>query len=67
MTDAGRVLQNMQLAAWNHRVGSGLFTGIREENLRSDLNPKGAESYDHSRLWISGEEVDRQEKELFVD
>jgi nitroreductase len=35
--DAGRVLQNMQLAAWNQGVGSGLFTGIREEKLRSDF------------------------------
>ena len=30
LIDAGRVAQNMQLAAWNHNVGSGLFTGIRE-------------------------------------
>jgi nitroreductase len=37
LIDAGRVLQNMQLAAWNHEVGSGLFTGIREEKLRSDF------------------------------
>jgi nitroreductase len=37
MIDAGRVLQDMQLAAWNHGVGSGLFTGIREEKLRSDF------------------------------
>ena len=37
LIDAGRVLQNMQLAAWNHEVGSGLFTGIMEEKLRSDF------------------------------
>jgi nitroreductase len=37
MIDAGRVLQDMQLAAWNHGVSSGLFTGIREEKLRSDF------------------------------
>jgi nitroreductase len=37
LIDAGRVLQNMQLAAWNHEVGSGLFTGIREEKLRCDF------------------------------
>ena len=42
MIDAGRVLQNMQLTAWNHGVGSGLFTGMREEKLRSDFKiPKG--------------------------
>jgi nitroreductase len=27
----------MQLAAWNYEVGSGLFTGIRKEKLRSDF------------------------------
>jgi nitroreductase len=37
LIDAGRVLQNMQLAAWNYEVGSGLFTGIREEKLRGDF------------------------------
>lgn len=42
MIDAGRVLQNMQLAAWNHGVASGLFIGIKEEKLRSDFAiPKG--------------------------
>lgn len=45
LIDAGRALQNMQLAAWNYNIGSGLFTGIKEEKLRSDygipkeLNP----------------------------
>ena len=38
MIDAGRVLQNMQLAAWNFGVSSGLFTGIREQNFRKDFN-----------------------------
>lgn len=37
LIDAGRVIQNMQLAAWNQGVGSGLFTGIREEKLRGDF------------------------------
>jgi nitroreductase len=27
----------MQLTAWNDGVSSGLFTGIREEKLRSDF------------------------------
>src|SRR5919107_6297596 len=45
MIDAGRVLQNMQLAAWDQGIGSGLFTGIHVEKLRKDyaipteLNP----------------------------
>ena len=37
LIDAGRVLQNMQLTAWNYKVGSGLFTGIKQEQLRSDF------------------------------
>ena len=37
LIDAGRVAQNMQLAAWNDKVGSGLFTGIRVEKFRSDF------------------------------
>jgi nitroreductase len=37
MIDAGRVVQNMQLAAWSFGVASGVFTGIREEQLRSDF------------------------------
>jgi nitroreductase len=37
MIDAGRVLQNMQLAAWNHGVASGIFTGVNEEKLRKDF------------------------------
>jgi nitroreductase len=37
LIDTGRVLQNMQLTAWNQELGSGLFTGIKEEKLRSDF------------------------------
>src|SRR5215210_3037887 len=37
LIDTGRVLQNMQLTAWNQEVGSGLFTGIKEEKLREDF------------------------------
>jgi len=37
LIDAGRVAQNMQITAWDEGVGSGLFTGIKEENLRRDF------------------------------
>jgi nitroreductase len=37
LIDAGRVAQNMQLAAWNEGVASGLYTGIKEKNLRNNL------------------------------
>jgi nitroreductase len=37
LIDAGKVIQNMQLAAWNQGVASGLFTGIKEAELRNDF------------------------------
>jgi nitroreductase len=36
--DAGRVLQDMQLAAWNFGIVSRLFTGIKEADLRRDFD-----------------------------
>ena len=35
--DAGRVIQNLQLSAWDNGVGSGLYTGFREDKMRSDF------------------------------
>ena len=37
LIDAGRVIQSMQLAAWNYGVGSGIFTGINEDKFRKDF------------------------------
>jgi len=37
LIDAGRVIQSMQLAAWNYTVGSGIFTGINEDKFRKDF------------------------------
>ncbi|MDW0278436.1 MAG: nitroreductase family protein, partial [Nitrososphaeraceae archaeon] len=37
LIDAGRVIQNMQVTAWNYGVGSGIFTGIKEEIFRRDF------------------------------
>lgn len=37
LIDAGRVVQDMQLAAWNFGVASGVFTGIDESKLRTDF------------------------------
>jgi nitroreductase len=40
--DAGRVVQDMGLAAWNFGVASGIFTGVDETSLRRDfLIPDG--------------------------
>jgi len=38
LIDAGRVVQDMQLAAWNFGVASGVYTGVREEAVRKDFN-----------------------------
>jgi nitroreductase len=37
LLDAGRVIQNMQLSAWNNGVGSGIYTGIRDDKMRNDF------------------------------
>ena len=35
--DAGRAAQDMQLAAWDQGVASGMYIGFREEKLRKDF------------------------------
>jgi nitroreductase len=37
MIDVGRALQDMQLAAWNLGIGSGIFTGFNQEKLKKDF------------------------------
>lgn len=37
MIDAGRVLQDMELAAWNFGVASGIYVGVEEAALRRDF------------------------------
>lgn len=36
--DAGRVLQDMELAAWDSGVASRLYTGFKKDELRRDFN-----------------------------
>ena len=38
LIDAGRAAQNMQIAAWNYGVASGVFTGVNREALQKDFN-----------------------------
>lgn len=57
--DAGRAAQDMQLAAWNEEVASGVFTGVKkggEERLR---HPRWSELCDRSGVWLSQEETHR--------
>jgi nitroreductase len=39
--DAGRVAQDMQLAAWNYGVASCLFTGVNQSALAKDFKIPG--------------------------
>lgn len=38
LIDAGGVVQDMQLAAWDFGVASCVYTGVREEAFRKDFN-----------------------------
>ena len=38
LIDAGRVAQEMELAAWNFGVVSGVYTGVKNEAIRRDFN-----------------------------
>jgi nitroreductase len=65
LIDAGRVVQNMQLAAWNQGIGSGLFTGIKEAELRNDfeipgtLNPTVVVGFGHPARKLIGKRKNR--------
>ena len=37
LIDAGRAVQNMELAAWDHGVISGIYTGVNEEKMSRDF------------------------------
>lgn len=37
LLDAGRAVQDMQLAAWDQGVISGIYTGIKDERMRQDF------------------------------
>jgi nitroreductase len=65
MIDAGRVAQDMQLAAWNYGVASCLFTGVQDEKLRRDfdiprdLNPTVIVGFGLPAKQISGRRKNR--------
>jgi len=35
--DAGRAIQDMQIAAWNYGVGSRIYTGFNQERMKKDF------------------------------
>jgi len=38
LLDTGRAVQDMQLAAWDQGVISGIYTGFKEEKMRKDFS-----------------------------
>ena len=38
MIDAGRAIQSMMLAAWSFGVASGIYAGIKADEMRRDFN-----------------------------
>ena len=72
LIDAGRVLQNMQLTAWNYRIGSGLYTGIIEEKLRRDFKiPKDMHisiiiGFGYPARMLTGKRKNRKSLDEFV-
>lgn len=63
--DAGRAMQNMQLAAWSNGVISCIYTGINEESLRRDfefpkeLNPSVVVSFGYPSRRLTGRRKNR--------
>ncbi len=60
MFDGGRATQDMQLAAWNYGVASGVFTGIdrralaRDFGIPDELNPSVVIGFGYPAKKISG-------------
>jgi nitroreductase len=70
--DAGRVVQNMQVAAWNYGVVSRVFTGLNPESLRRDfgipqeLNPTIVVGFGFPLKKITGKRKNRMPLEELV-
>ncbi len=68
--DAGRVVQDMELAAWNFGVASGIYTGVGEVALRKDyaipeeLKPAAVLGFGYSKRKILGKKNRKPLEEL---
>ena len=66
MIDTGRALQDMQLAAWDLGVGSGIYTGVDEKKLRrdfgipDDLKPTACLGFGYPLGKVTGKRKDRK-------
>lgn len=69
LIDTGRAVQDMQLAAWDQGVGSGIFTGVNEQKLRSDfgipdnLKPTACLGFGYSAKKVTGKRKNRKHLE----
>jgi nitroreductase len=68
--DAGRVVQDMELAAWNFGVASGIYTGVLEASLRKDyaipdgLKPSAVLGFGYPKRKILGRKNRKPMEEL---
>jgi nitroreductase len=66
LIDAGRVAQDMQIAAWNFGVISCVFTGLNDEDLRKDfgipknLNPSVVVGFGYPARKVTGKRKNRK-------
>lgn len=66
MLDAGRVVQNMQLSAWDEGVGSGIYTGVKLKDMRnhfkipSDYNISAVVGFGYPKKSITGKTKNRK-------
>jgi len=74
LIDSGRAVQDMQLAAWDQGVISGLYTGFKEDRMRRDfaipneLKPTVVVGFGYPTVKILGKKNRRPLSELaFVD
>lgn len=70
--DAGRVIQNMKIAAWNYGVISRVYTGFDEEAMRRDfkipnnLQPSAVLGFGYPKRRITGKRKNRKPLEELV-
>jgi len=66
LIDAGRAVQNMEIAAWNDDVVSCLYTGVKEHSLRRDfgipneLHPSVVVGFGYPRRKLTGRRKNRK-------
>ena len=69
LIDTGRVLQDMQLAAWDQGVCSGVYTGVDEQRLRNDfaipdsLRPTACLGFGYPTRNVTGDKKSRKKLE----